>query len=185
MRRLLAITACLLLACGPEETAPERAPLTIEAAPEAPTPPPLSDEELAMPVEPPVPKDARPPEPRPEPTPKPAPTNVVPAGAKDIVFESVVLAKGVQNRQPVGIADSFADGQEITCFMRVRNPGPKRTLRHQWYHGDTRKSSVAISVGGPTWRTWTQRPVYGTGSWRVDIVDEAGEVLHTVPFEVK
>lgn len=153
---------------------------------EPPTPPPLSGElgEL-LPVEPPLPPGARPPEPTPPPPPPaPEPTEV-PKGAKAISFESVVLAGKVADRAPKEIATQFRDGVEVACFMSVKNPGPKRRLRHQWFHGETRKSSIPVTVGGPTWRTWTSRPVYGIGAWRVDIVDEAGTVLHSVAFEVK
>jgi len=152
---------------------------------DAPTPPPVANgDDLSglLPVEPPLPPGAKPPDPTPAPEPEPA---GVPAGAKPITFDRVVLAAGVENREPKNAGTSFRDGTEVYCFMSVTNPGPKRRLAHVWYFGDTRKSSLGVKVGGPTWRTWTSRPVYGVGSWRVDVVDEEGAVLESVAFEVK
>lgn len=170
---------------GPSDPPPE--PIEVPEVVEAPTPPPLAsgdDLSALLPVEPPLPPGAKPPERTPAPEPEPLATKV-PAGAKPLTFDRVVLASGVDDRQPTGAGTTFRDGTEVYCFMSVTNPGPKRALRHVWYFGDQKKSSVGVKVGGPTWRTWTSRPVYGVGSWRVDVVDEEGAVLESVAFEVE
>jgi hypothetical protein len=123
-----------------------------------------------------------------KPTPEPA-SGAVPAvdpstlPALEIL--TAVLAHDVVNRAPVREATSFREGIEITCFNTINNPGPvARTVRHIWYHGDRRESSIALSIKGKRWRTWSSRPLYGVGAWRVDIVDEAGRVLQSLPFTV-
>ena len=180
----LLLTVSLLTACGGSETPPPE-PLEVPPPVEAPTPPPVSNDLVdLMPVEPPLPPGAKPPEPTPTPVPEPEPDGV-PAGAKPITFNKVVLARAVEDRRPKDVDTRFRDGVEVWCFMSVKNPGPKRRLKHQWFHEGKRKSNISVNVGGPTWRTWTSRPVYGVGAWRVDIVDEAGTVLHSVAFEVQ
>jgi len=186
VRWSLPILALLLVACG-APPAPPAEPLEVPPFAEAPTPPPGptgDDIGSLLPVEPPLPPGARPPEPTPEPPPKSEPTQV-PAGAKRITFDKVVTAGSVVDRKPKGEATRFKDGSEVSCWMAVTNPGPVRRLRHQWSHNGARKSSIPVTVKGPTWRTWTSRPVYGVGKWTVDIVDEEGGVLHSVAFEVQ
>lgn len=149
-----------------------------------PTPPPAGDVSGLMPQEP-LPEGESTPAPAKVEPPTPAAPASKPANAPDIRFDQVVTAAGVADRKPTGVSDSFADGVEVFCFMKVTNPGPPRALRHEWWHGDTRKSSIKLTVKGPTWRTWSSRPIYGTGAWRVDVVDEEGTVLTSVPFTVR
>ena len=95
------------------------------------------------------------------------------------------LADKVVDRRPVGEATTFREGTEVTCFNRLANPGgTRRTVRHVWFHESTRKSSIKLSVKGTKWRTWSSLPVYGAGAWRVDVVDETGRVLRSMPFTV-
>jgi hypothetical protein len=102
-----------------------------------------------------------------------------------IEVEHAVLAESVSNRQPVREGAVFREGSEVYCFNRLGNPSDvRRRIRHQWFHEGKRKSSIALSVKGKTWRTWSSLPVYGPGAWRVDIVDEADRVLTSLPFTV-
>ncbi len=171
----------LLTACGGTGDPVEIAPL--DEGPtrtDPPTPPPPSGEHPLLPQEP-LPED--------ESTPAPEPTTaapVVPAQARTpITLDQVVLAARVTDRKPDGVSDTFRDGTEVFCFMKVSNPGPPRTLHHEWFFEGRRKSGIALSVKGPTWRTWSSRPVFGVGAWRVDVVDEEGVVLKSLPFTVR
>ena len=179
---LLLLLLPVLAACGGGDVDVPPAEET-PALVEPPTPPPAPLDAL-LPQEP-LPEGESTPAPTPEPvtgTPKPL---TRPADAPAVTFDELVTAKAVVDRRPSGAGDSFRDGTEVFCFMRVKNPGPPRTLRHDWYFGDTRKSSITLNVKGPTWRTWSSRPIYGVGAWRVDVVDEEGTVLRSVPFTVR
>jgi len=100
------------------------------------------------------------------------------------VLEAAV-ARAVVDRKPSGTGP-FAAGSEVHCFTRVANPGgQRRTLRHLWYHQGSRKGSIALQIKGRTWRTWSRLPVYSTGPWRVDVVDEDDTVLRSLEFVVE
>ncbi len=167
-----------LTACGGDGTvAPvdpaDEGPTTVDP----PTPPPDRGLDSLLPQEP-LPEG--------ESTPAPAPTSAAaPVVLGPITLDSVVLSERVTDRKPDGVGDTFRDGTEVFCFMKVSNPGPARTLRHQWFYEGNRKSSIKQNVRGPTWRTWSSRPVFGVGSWRVDVVDEEGTVLKSLPFTVR
>jgi len=177
----------LLVLCACGDDPPPVADLDEPTQTDPPTPPPAGDIDSLLPQEP-LPEGESAPTPPPDPTPAPAAAEAPagkPAGAVELTFDQLVLSSAVTDRKPAGIGTSFKDGTEVFCFMRVTNPGPARALRHEWYFEGTRKSSIKLNVKGPTWRTWSSRPVYGVGAWRVDVVDEEGAVLQSAPFTVR
>lgn len=194
MRRCLLILLLLVSACGgDEEPPPEPPPLE---DPDVPTPPPdyanptLDVVSGQVPLPEGVEVATPPPPPPPEPTsaPAPAPEADDPHPAVELgglVVTEAVAAARIIDRKPEG-RSPFPDGSEVNIFTRIDNPGGHvRTIRHQWHYGGSRRSNVALKVKGTTWRTWSTRAVYGTGAWRVDIVDEAGTVLKSVSFTVE
>ncbi len=180
-RTTLLLLLLTLTACGgggpvvPVDPVDE-GPTTVDP----PTPPPDTGLDSLLPQEP-LPEG----ESTPAPAPTPAPPPILPKVLGPITLNSVVLSERVTDRKPDGVGDTFRDGTEVFCFMKVSNPGPARTLRHQWFFEGSRKSSIELNVKGPTWRTWSSRPVFGVGSWRVDVVDEEGTVLKSLPFTVR
>ncbi len=193
MRRCLLILLLLVSACGGDEEPPLEPPPLED--PDVPTPPP----EYANPTldvssgQEPLPEGvevATPPAEKPEATPAadPHPETDEPHPAIELGTLTVVeavAASDIVDRRPQG-DPPFADGSEVNIFTRIENPGGhQRTIRHQWHYDGSRRSNVALKVKGTTWRTWSTRPVYGVGEWRVDVVDEAGTVLESVTFTVK
>jgi hypothetical protein len=189
MRRSLIVLSLVLAACGTDAPPPpsESAPVV-----ETVTPPPgaYDSDPAAAPQEPlPDGVQARPaatPTPAIEAKPvvKDAPAAPVPTGPMSVT--ELTLAREVVDRAPKGVTDRFAEGAEVNCYTRIDNPnGGLRAIRHQYYFGDELKRSLELKVKGTTWRTWSNKRVYGRGDWRVDVVDEAGTVLATKPFVVK
>jgi hypothetical protein len=190
-----------VVACGDD---PATTPDPEEAAePDVPTPPPVtatSEELLAVMPQEPLPdgvQSARvdpidegigspaqaPPPTSVEPAPVVAATTPPPPGSLEIV--EAVIAREVVDRQPRGDGP-FAEGTEVHCYTRIANPaGTRRQIKHVWYHEGARKSSIPLNVKAETWRTWSNVPVHGKGAWRVDVVDEAGTVLKSLPFRVE
>ena len=111
---------------------------------------------------------------------------VAPAAAQEAgVTVDAVLTTGVVERMPVDTASSFpADVGAVFLWTRVEGAAGT-TLRHAWMHGG-QEAVVELSIEGSPWRTWSTRRVLPewTGEWRVEIRDEADNVLETVTFTV-
>lgn len=96
------------------------------------------------------------------------------------------ICTGIENREPVGGADSFTDVDRLYLFSEIKDAGENSRIKHVWYFGDTEVLEVELTVKGPRWRTWSNKNIHDMkGAWRVDIVDSAANVLRSVPFTVQ
>jgi len=102
-------------------------------------------------------------------------------------IERVAVSTGVENRQPVGESDTFADSVgTLFCYTEIRGMGDSTTVSHVWYHGENRRADVKLNVRGYRWRTWSTKVIQKdwTGDWRVDIVSADGKILKSKRFRI-
>jgi hypothetical protein len=99
----------------------------------------------------------------------------------------LVVATGVQDREPVGAAEQFStDVGTLYCFMSVEGHFAGAQLYQVWMHGDQEMARVPLTVKGPRWRTWSTKTILPswTGAWSVKVEDAQGTVLKSVDFTV-
>lgn len=102
-------------------------------------------------------------------------------------IERIAVSTGVENRQPVGESDTFADSVgTLFCYTEIRGMGDSTTVSHVWYHGENRRADVKLNVRGYRWRTWSTKVIQKdwTGDWRVDIVSADGKILKSKRFRI-
>jgi hypothetical protein len=153
------------------------------------------------PAEPPVPVARRAPAPTGTPLPaaeaavaEPAAasaTSPAPAAApgqresNNLSVARAALGTGIEDRQPVGISDTFTEGTKVYLYNMILNPeGEPILIHHKWYRGGERVAAVKLGIKTARWRTWSVIQVYGKGAWRVDIVEPSGRVIHSEKFTV-
>ena len=108
-----------------------------------------------------------------------------PLAAQDTVEVEAVLATGVAEMMPVGETQEFpVDVGQVFLWTRVTGAADS-SIRHVWIHGEM-EFPVTLQVGGSPWRTWSSKtiPPEWAGEWRVEIRDEAGNLLDTRSFVV-
>jgi hypothetical protein len=86
------------------------------------------------------------------------------------------------------VADSSPAGPFV-FYTRVRTPQPT-TIEHRWYRGDALHQRVSLRVAanpGDGYRTFSRNTVGSdrAGTWRVELRDAAGAVLHEQTFVVQ
>lgn len=212
MHRTSLLMAALLLSCDPQ---PEPTPAPATPSMPTPPPVATDDLASLLPPEPQPPqahRDAPPldeatptPQPPTEATPTPRPSTQATPGlgsspalspasgegattpaSGELVVLRAALAPRLEDREPVGVTDSFAEGARVYCFTKIGNDGgQRRTVRHRWYREGERKASIDLAIRAKAWRTNSNIRVYGKGTWRVDVVDEQGTVLRSLPFTVE
>ena len=108
--------------------------------------------------------------------------------AKEMAIARAVVGTGVENKEPVGTAETFlASTEKVYCFIEAANIGKDTEVSFVWFLGDKemRKINVPLAAG-PKWRTWTYKNIGGQkGEWKVEIRDAEGKVLKDLKFKVE
>lgn len=104
---------------------------------------------------------------------------------RQIIEVELVVAAGVEDREPVGVADTFpADVGQVYAWMRVTD-GADQALEVEWSHGEN-SFVVPLEIGGSPWRTWSSKtiPPEWAGPWTVVVRDLDGNTLAEANFTV-
>lgn len=101
----------------------------------------------------------------------------------------LVVARDVEDREPVGVARSF-DGSRldaVSVFVELMNDAREETKIVVRFEPPTAAAfEVPLDVGAaPRWRTWasTRRPLE-EGTWSVRVLDDEGATIARTTFEV-
>jgi hypothetical protein len=109
-----------------------------------------------------------------------------PPGVSRPEIRRSAIALGVKDREPVGISQRVSVRQgRVYCWMYlVRGQGGTVTVR--WTGKGQRIAEVHLPVGSNSWRTWAYLSLESgmIGPAQVDILDEHGEILETLSFEI-
>ncbi len=105
----------------------------------------------------------------------------------ELVIAEAQVGTGVEDRVIVGEATSFSSSVErVYCLSFVKGADTVTTINHVWYYKDKKMVNVSLDVKSPAFRTWSYKTILPEwiGTWRVEIVDDAGEVLKIIGFEI-
>lgn len=95
------------------------------------------------------------------------------------------LGTGVdEERNPVGRAETFAEGQQVWFWTRVVGGSEGQRIRHVWIKDGEVATTIGLTLGGPHWRTWSNKRMHpgSAGNWRAEVQDEGGKVLASAEF---
>jgi hypothetical protein len=109
------------------------------------------------------------------------------AWASTIQVETAAICKDVVNREVVSEGDSFsASVGKLYCFSKIANIDSHSSVVHAWYYGNEERARVSLNVNPPAWRTYSSKIIqaHEIGIWRVEILDQDGNLLETVKFQV-
>jgi len=100
----------------------------------------------------------------------------------------LVIAAGIENREPIGLADTFSsDTPGVYCFLEANNIAADIEVAFVWILNGTEILETPMALkAAPRWRTWADKKLYGLeGDWKVELRDASGTVLRTVEFKVE
>lgn len=91
---------------------------------------------------------------------------------------------GVEDRQLVDERATFREGETVWFWTRVVEGQDGDRIRHVWTRAGEEKLSVGLTIGGPAWRTWSNKRMHpgAAGSWTVVAVDADGAELARATF---
>lgn len=92
------------------------------------------------------------------------------------------FATDVIGREPEGVAEQFDPFVgKLVYFNQVRDVKAPTSLKHVWIYDDKVELEVDLPVDEEGWRIWSVKKIRSTelGKWRVEVVDESGNVLES------
>ena len=110
-----------------------------------------------------------------------------PAGDSLRVVRGVVTT-AVVNREPSGDGSVFPPSTgALYYFTEVDGISTPTQITHIWYYQDQKMAEIPLSLEGPRWRTWSSKRILENwvGSWKVEAVDQSGNVLSFQTFSVQ
>lgn len=102
-------------------------------------------------------------------------------------LSQATMCERVDNLNPTrpGVVFSVSAGQ-VCCFTSF-DPVPQPTLiYHRWYHRDELSTQTRLRIYPPKWATYSVIQLRETdkGPWRVEITDQAGNILSILRFSI-
>ena len=102
--------------------------------------------------------------------------------------EAAVIATGVENLTPMGVADKFpANTGRLYCYSKIIGGGEGSSIKHIWYYGDKKVDEIILSIKSSSFRTYSYKTISSdwTGKWKVEIVADDGTILKTLEFVIE
>lgn len=109
------------------------------------------------------------------------------AFASTVRVENAAMGEDVVNREVVSQGASFSTSVgKLYCFSKIANIDSHTNVVHAWYYGSEERARVSLNVSPPAWRTYSSKVIqaHEIGVWRVEILDQDGNLLDTVRFQV-
>ncbi len=100
----------------------------------------------------------------------------------------LVVGTGVENREPVGVAEIFPSTTEkVYCFLEATDIAKNTEVSFVWFYADKEVSKFTVALEqGPRWRTYAEKNLRGLkGDWKVEIRDADGKVVKDVKFKLE
>ncbi len=134
----------------------------------------------------PAPPPAAPPTPTPAPavTATPARPSVPAAG---LTVTRMVIAGALRDRRPVNIGTTFPASQDkVFCYIELAGVTRDQKIAYVWTYGGKSETHTNQVKKSERWRTWSYKALDGKrGDWKVDVLDESGNVLRSTTFKVE
>ncbi len=107
---------------------------------------------------------------------------------KEFTIARLVVGTGVENREPVGVAEIFpATTEKVYCFLEATEISKDTEVSFVWLHGEKEMSKTNLPLQtGPKWRTFANKTVAGMkGDWKVEVRDVSGNLVKDLTFKVE
>ncbi len=114
-------------------------------------------------------------------------TGVVAKDSRGLSLDQAVMCESLRDYAPVNQAVVFSmEIGKIYCFTSFDYIPQKTVIYHNWYRADSLVTTKRLTLQPPEWSTFSsiQLREVDKGPWRLEIKNEAKEILRIVRFSV-
>jgi hypothetical protein len=115
-------------------------------------------------------------------TPKPATPIGPTTTAGPLTVSDFGVGRRIANLRLEGEDDRFAPGARVCFSTRVLGGQRGDLIRHVWLYEGRVEQSIPLRLGGPDWRTHSNKTLGHAGSWTAEARDDRGHVLARATF---
>jgi len=89
------------------------------------------------------------------------------------------VGSAIVDRNLEGRKDTFVEGERAVFWTAVVGGSAGDRIAHVWLRNGEEMLTVGLTIGGPHWRTWSNKTLHpgSAGSWAVEARDPEGRVL--------
>ncbi len=106
----------------------------------------------------------------------------------EFTIARLVIGTGVENREPMGVAETFpATTEKVYCFLEATEILKDTEVSFVWFLGEKEmlKTNLPLQTG-PKWRTFADKNIGGMkGDWKVEVRDVKGTLVKDIKFKVE
>jgi hypothetical protein len=112
-----------------------------------------------------------------------------PAQAGAIKITEMAVTTKIVKGNPIDSVRRISSSsvKALFCFTRLtKDMEEDAAIKHVWYKNDHVAAEYDLPVKGKRWRTYSRKLIdkSANGDWRVEVVDEAGNVLKSLSFRI-
>lgn len=95
-----------------------------------------------------------------------------------------LFTTAIEEREPVDDVDTLSTAVDKIYFFTEVHDMSGGTVTHRWMHNGEVKAEVPFQINGPKWRVYSSKNLLSdwTGEWTVQVVSDAGKILHESSF---
>lgn len=104
-----------------------------------------------------------------------------------LTLEKALLCEGITGFSPKNVSIVFPiSSGKVVCFTSFNQVPFEMPVYHVWYRKDQLSTKRKLVLKPPQWSAFTEIQLRETdkGPWRVEVVDENGNVLRVLRFSI-
>lgn len=105
--------------------------------------------------------------------------------ARALEVVEAAISTGVVDHLPIDSVEAYTvKAGKLYCFTRVLGAAGRDKVIHVWRREGQEMARIELPLRTDDFRTWSVKTLQPTwsGKWQVDVVDNAGTVLVSLPF---
>ena len=100
---------------------------------------------------------------------------------------AAAISKNVVAREAMDVGNRFSNSTpRLYCFTKIVGASQPTEVVHVWSYSGVERARISLAVKAASWRTYSSKVIQANeiGPWRVDVLDNSGNLLETINFEI-